>query len=338
MASSSTSLLLPTANFGKWKMTSFSESITEGLKQGGPFSLARGYFYAVTVAGVEIISPSLEAWFSGGKQRKAVFYVGTDHGITAPDAITQLQEMGVEVRLMVKYRGIYHPKALWLHGRTESLVWAGSNNLTRDGMLHNVEMGIQVVSKALPAEFRKWHDGIHAASKPASKALLKSYEAERDRHHQSETRKTDYGFTWSGKAEPDRKTGVQAGDLVLEIMPRETGPGGKQIQIPLEAASAFFNVPDDGSPREITLVDAQTNLAKTQTMRVYDNRTVRLSLSVLEYEHRPCVVIFRKTGQGIQFEIVSKNIAPGRYKALIGKCTEGGEGRRLWGLVTEKGR
>ena len=115
---------------------------------------------------------------------------------------------------------------------------------------------------------------------------------------------------------------VQTGDLVVEIMPRETGPDGKQIQLPKEAAVRFFGLQNSvGASRQLTLSPIGTMQSRTLTMTLFGNNTARLSITELDYRDRPCVIIFHPQGRGsFAFEIVQQSIFPARYRRLLSLC------------------
>jgi hypothetical protein len=233
-------------------------------------------------------------WAKTVSNRKAIAYIGTDHALTDPDAVRKMVSDGVEVRLMMKYSGVFHPKVFWLFGPTEQKIWVGSNNLTRDGLLHNIEFATYVRSQLSNAALEEWHKNVEGGSVAYSDALISSYESER---HEYAKRRADTGtFTWSKKTEPppapapppptaraparstssQTKTAsakattiaAQPGDLVIEIMPRETGMGGKQVQLPKDAAVRFFGLGDRvGATKDLALVEVGTSASRQLRLR-----------------------------------------------------------------------
>ena len=145
-------------------------------------------------------------------------------------------------------------------------------------------------------------------------------------------------FTWRERSDLpfQRHSPVQAGDLVVEIMPRETGPGGKQIQLPVTAAREFFGLAD---AQEITLAErGRPESIRHLTMTMFPNHTARLAISELEYRDRPCVILFHRVGtHRYEFEIVRESIVPKHYRQLLReRCNrQTRQGSRRWGIIEE---
>ena len=248
-----------------------------------------------------------------------------------------MKKDGAEVHLMQAYRGVFHPKVVWLAGSGRNAVWVGSNNLTRDGLLNNIEFAVLIESNAVAAGLTQWADAVATGSSPLSVDLLNSYAAERQRFERKRAAAKDTTFTWSRKQEP-RKEGTQSpvrqGDLVVEIMPEETR-GGTQIQIPRAAAAQFFGLQRVGQTTTIRLQRKGATETRPLVVTVFQNNTVRLSINELEYRDRPCVMTFRKDLRNrVVFEIVPKSIFPTRYQELLAKCTQQTRaGSRRWALL-----
>jgi hypothetical protein len=242
----------------------------------------------------------------------------------------------IDVRLMKTYRGVFHPKVVWLTGAANHLVWVGSNNLTRDGLLHNIEFAALIKARAVPDGLERWADAVASGSVPATPDVLKSYRTERDTFENRRASAKAITFTWSRKQEPEKKEALKAdllkGDLVIEIMPQETR-GGNQIQLPKEAAGDFFGLRDVGDQKTVTLRPLDGSDSRQLVITVFQNNTVRLSINELEYRDRPCVMVFRKRRGGslIEFEIVPESIYPTRYRSLLAAChRQTRDGSRRW--------
>lgn len=327
---------LPTGSFSMWKVAEFRDSLNSTLKEDrekGDAQL-RLYFYAVTKRGWDEIRTSTLSWMKFDRQRKVSAYVGTDHAITDPEGLKAMDADGVTVRLMSNYRGVFHPKVVWLNRSTQCQVWIGSNNLTRDGLLNNIEFAAMIQSDDVPQELRKWADEIHAGSITLTEDNLSSYRKERRKFERVRMRSGMATFTWCLKREPPAaKRSAAKGDLVVEVMPKETGKGGKQIQIPTQAAKEFFKLSDS---RIVTLTEKNNRRSKRElTMTLFSNRTVRLVINELEYRDRPCLILFHRTGSDrYQFEIIPESIFPTRYRDLLALCgRQTRSGSRRWGIV-----
>ena len=324
---------LPTGSFDTWSVTALRDSIAiELAKDKSSLSLAM-FFYAVTTSGWSEIRKPVERWMRGKTARSVVAYVGTDHALTDPAAVTLMIRSGLDVRLMRTYRGVFHPKVIWLAGGTQNCVWVGSNNLTRDGLLHNIEFAVLIKAREALPQLARWAQEVASGSAPASDELLSSYKAERDKFQQKQASANSTTFTWSRKKEPEKSkiTRITKGDLIVEIMPEETR-GGNQVQLPKQAAREFFGLNKIGDQTEIELVRLGSSEIHPLIITVFANNTIRISINELEYGDRPCVIIFRKKStKKISFEIVPENIYPSRYRSLIKMCTrQTRTGSRRW--------
>jgi len=328
--------LLPTCNFDSWAVKSLRDSLLSELAADESSATLLLFFYAITTSGwLEIRAPVLK-WQKAKSARVVTVYVGTDHGITDPAAIESMQQAGLDVRLMESYRGIFHPKVVWLKGQHSNLVWVGSNNLTKDGLLHNIEFAVLIKSRNVPVDLNRWAEAVASASTSLTAALIASYKHERNDFEKRRASAKSTTFTWSKKREPESAPGptISQGDLILEIMPEETR-GGNQIQIPKQAAQCFFGLIGVGDQTTIFLRRRGTSEARELVVTVFENNTIRLSINELEYRDRPCVIVFHKEHGGVvEFEIVSESIFPSRYRDLIALCNrQTRAGSRRWDIV-----
>ncbi|QJR14659.1 phospholipase D-like domain-containing protein [Usitatibacter palustris] len=322
---------LPTLTGADWTVTALRDSVLEALSDATGEHL-RMYFYAVTLSGWQEFRRALRRWRSGKDGRTLIAYVGTDHAITDAEAMRAMVEDGVSVRVMTNYTGVFHPKVVWLQGAKKNWVWIGSNNLTRDGLLNNVEFAALIKSSVVPRTLKRWAQEVHDGSTEATDELLDDYENERIDYAQ---RRVALGtFTWSkreqltvrrkrGKRHGSASPGLIArrGDLVLEVMPRETGQDGKQIQLPMAAAHRFFGLPAIvGATKAIALTPAWTKDSRTLTMTIFANHTVRIVVRELDYRDRPCVLLIRKKAGSFSFEIVTRSAFPAKYRNLVQRC------------------
>lgn len=329
---------LPTWVSAKWSVAAFRDSLISALGTDRSGAVLKMYFYAVTQSGWDQVRQPVLQWRDGAKDREVILYVGTDHGITDPSALRQISEDGVDVRLMLEYHGVFHPKVVWLWGTRKQIVWVGSNNLTRDGLLNNIEFAMLVKAQTTPRPLKRWTQSIEAASTVLTQDLLKSYERQRQTFEKLRARAKATTFIWKQKIEPQVQPTthvVDTGSLIVEVMPRETGGDGRQLQLPTRAASKFFNVRQVGSSKTINLRTKGESIFRALTMTMFGNNTVRIVIRDLEFRDRPCMIVFRKmSNKKFEYEIVSQNIFPSRYKALLALCSERTrKGSRRWRIV-----
>lgn len=327
--------LLPTMQDAAWTVARFHDSFLSLLSTEREAHELRLYFYAVTSQGWRLVRRRVRQWLGQAAGRRIVAYVGTDHGITDPDALDAMRADGVSVKLLLHYDGVYHPKVVWFVGDTGGgILLVGSNNLSLDGLLYNVEFATLTRLGAADGNLTAWHDAIDGCSVDLTADLLDSYRVEREGFG---SRRAAAGvaatFTWSRRtgvrrrgprrARPARGLGAaRRGDLILEIMDRETGTGGSQIQIPMNAAQPSFGLPNRGGASiQVHLRNTATGEDRVLTMTRYANHTTRLVIHELDYRDRPCVIVFRRTAPSrFSFEIVRESLEPSRYRALIGQC------------------
>lgn len=329
---------LPTWISGKWSVAAFRDSLISTLHADSSCTKLAMYFYAVTQSGWDQLRQSILAWKECDGKRKIFLFVGTDHGITDPSALKQISEDGINVRVMREYHGIFHPKVIWLQGSKRHVVWVGSNNLTRDGLLNNVEFALLARTREMPSALKRWSREIETASTKLSPKLLKSYESQRREFEKKRARAGTATFTWKGRIEQKKKKTAPAavdGSLIIEVMPRETGGEGRQLQLPVKAASNFFGVKGVGSSKIISLREKGGAFSRQLTITLFGNNTVRIVISNLEYRDRPCVLVFRKMGnKRFEYEIVPESIFPSRHRRLIALCTnQTRHGSRRWGIA-----
>jgi len=325
---------LPTFQGGEFSFAAFRESVLATLNEDSEHTKLGLMFYAVTDLGWSEFRTAVTQWRSRGQGRQAIAYIGTDHAITDPLALQRMASDRIDVRLMMRYSGIYHPKVVWLSSDAHHIVWVGSNNLTREGLRNNIECATVVKSADVHPHFLQWVEAIDRASSPLTNELLADYQKERDTF--GATRVNVGTFTWSKKQEPQAPPAIaRAGDLVVEVMPRETGQGGKQVQLP-KPAIQFFGLPNRvGASRSVRLTYAGGINPRTLTMRIFSNLTVRLVLNELDYRDRPCVLVFNQSSANrFEYEIVQRSIEPVRYRQLLQLCTrQTRTGSRRWGIA-----
>jgi len=332
----------PTIRTAAWSMAHFHDAAIELLDQDRTGRELRLYFYAVTLSGWRRFATSIRQWKRAVAGRTVAAYIGTDHALTDPEALTKMVGDGVGVRLLTNYKGVYHPKVIWLVCPDRSVILSGSNNLTEDGLRNNVEFATVVELARIDAQLQRWHDAIHAASEPASPTLIGSYKSEKERFGAARAKKGVAGtFTWSKRTSrvaavapvgrPLGGDGAIPGDLILEVMPRETSEEGRQVQIPMAAAGQFFGLgPNLRDFVQLTLRNVATTESRSLRLTHNTNSTARLSIRELEYRSRPCVLLFRRVSPTrFDFELVMRAIDPDRYGSLISRCPQV-RPRRRW--------
>ena len=355
-------------------MTGFLDAARDLLQTDRAATELRLYFYAVTGTGWGELSAGIAAWKAAIRVRAVAAYVGTDHALTEQAALKAMSLAGVGVRLLRRYNGVYHPKVLWFVDGDAGHLLVGSNNLTLDGLKNNIEFATLTRLTAPDANLAGWHNAVHNASDALTDGLLASYSREREAFGKARAKTKVAGtFTWSQRssggtppsgpagrvraargaapvaprpapipAVPALVPGLAAplvGDLIIEIMPLETGTDGSQIQIPMQSARQFFGLRDGPRARiRVSLRSVATSDQRDLTMTRFGNATARLIIRELDYRDRPCLVLFRRgTGRVFDFEIVRESIDPNRYRALLRLCgPPTRKGSRRWILIAPR--
>lgn len=333
----SESELLPTGAFGSWAVTALRDSLINRLGEDQHGESLDLYFYAVTLSGWQSVRKSIQKWRQRDAARCSTIYAGTDHGITDPDALSAMSDDGISVRLMQTYSGVYHPKVIRLSSPKSESIWVGSNNLTRDGLLNNIEFAVLIEGNAIPSSFLKWIKGVHAGSTALTDALLETYRQERTKFEKGRAAAKSTTFTWSQRSEPVKEAAqpkLRGGELIIEVMPEETR-GGNQVQLPREAAKHLFGLKEAGDQVEIQLKQLGSAEYRKLVISVFANKTVRVSINDLEYRDRPCMIILhRKAPKKFEFEIIPESIFPSRYRSLLAACTnQTRAGSRRWTIA-----
>lgn len=328
--------LIPTGIFSSWAITSFRDSLIAELEKKSKATELQLFFYAVTLSGWNEVSSAVKRWQSAKARRKVTMYVGTDHGITDPDALETMKRDGVSVQLMVNYSGVFHPKLVWLSGSAEHVVWIGSNNLTRDGLANNIEFAAVIRTDRVPDRLHDWARGVTDGSVPLDAELLDSYRSERAQFERRRAATKSMTFTWSRRTEPISRSTPRPrrGDLILEVMPEETR-GGNQVQLPKEAVRQFLGLEEIGDQVLIKLKQKGKGTFRNLLVSVFSNNTVRISINELEYRDRPCVLVLRKLSTNrLEFEIIPAAVFPTRYRLLLAACTnQTRSGSRRWVII-----
>jgi len=296
---------------------SLTDELAKAGKTPGTITLC---YYAAKVSGWRKIAPALKAWKAGGG-RMIRAYIGTDSGLTDPAALDEMVEAGVELFLLTDYVGVYHPKVIHWETKQGEQAWIGSHNLSGAGLEDNIEFGIRVTGDNVAA-WSDWMALLNAASIEGTKTEIAAYRKEREAF--AKAHKTPPRFVWSKRKAPVVKgkskkattlAALEADVLALELMDRETGAGGKQIQPPIPSLP-FFGSLGKGASKLISARFKGDPAWHQLTLTKMANSTARLHIAELDYGDRPGFILFRRDGQAYVYEIVSEASQPARYQQL----------------------
>jgi len=313
------------------------DSIIEGLEEDFQGTELYLFFFAVKESGWEQIREACIEWM-GNNEGRIIAYIGTDLGITTPEAIELMIDDEVQVFLVTDYPHTFHPKLVCIFdGDGKGTIWSGSNNLTISGMTRSAEFGTRIDIDQQPQELIDWIQMVDEYSTEATPEMIVEYREQLALHRVREG--TDIGgggfgglrrFIWRR-----REQSLAANlHLVIEVL-GEPG-GGAQVQIPTSMvnpnpARDFF-----GSTCQIdNVVNISLGLRQegevnyqNRILRVFGNNTIRVSVGrffgVVELQNsRPCLLVFSHDGvhengnRRFLLRRVTQAEEPWRYQRLI---------------------
>ncbi|MDE2990587.1 MAG: hypothetical protein OXU21_05915 [Chloroflexota bacterium] len=335
--------ILPTWSLkGGAVRTSFQDGLTQFLESDNSSSRVNIYLYEVTRAGWDSISQSVNVWLAKRKSRRVNVYCGLSNWLTEPSALTEMMEaFPRRVWVVKRGHGIFHPKSYIFRARRRAYCFVASNNLTQAGMSANFEMGARLTvpdtDNANWKALDEWESTVKSISTPLTKGLLTIYEEEYEqmrrlpREHPGIVGKSRVRF---------HATATSAGlpsarGAVMEVMPKETGTRGSQLQIPKQVAVSLFEL-TPGGQRNVTLRDVETGEVANLTLTDYGNNTRRLSIGRLTQVEKPRIIWFKERGAMFDFNIVSKATDPSEYDRLLSLCPfQTSPNSKRWGMYED---
>ena len=335
--------ILPTWSLsGGSARTSFRDGLTQFLESDNGSNRLNIYLYEVTRAGWDLIWPSISVWLAKRKSRRANVYCGLSNWLTEPSALSEMMEaFPRRVWVVKRGHGIFHPKSYIFRAHRRANCFVASNNLTRAGMSSNFEMGARLTvpdtDKANWKALDEWESTVRSISTMLTKDLLAIYEEEYEqmkrlpREHPGIVGKSRIRFhaTATSAGLPSAK------GAVMEVMPKETGTGGSQLQIPKQVAVSLFGLAQGGQ-RNVTLKDVETGDVVNLTLTDYGNNTRRLSIGRLRQVEKPRIIWFKESDAVFDFNIVSKATDPSEYDRLLSLCPfQTSSNSKRWGMYED---
>jgi hypothetical protein len=269
-------------------------------------------------------------------------YCGLSNWLSEPKALADMMHhLPRRVWVVQRNHSVFHPKAFIFRSNRCAECFVGSNNLTQAGLNSNFEMAVQLtIRKTNETEWDwldKWEYAVHSIATRLTKNILTSYEEE----YQQMIRLPRSHSPVVGKYRARLKAATTSAVLpaprsaIMEVMPRETGSGGSQLQIPKEVATALFNLPLGGQ-RNIVLRDLHTNKQTNLTLTDYGNNTRRLSINRLTQVQKPRIIWFRKINGIFEFDIVSRATDPIEFHRLLALCPcQSTYNSKRWGMYED---
>ncbi|HEU4369277.1 MAG TPA: phospholipase D family protein [Methylomirabilota bacterium] len=142
----------------------FGQALAADLPTASQLSVAVAFAKESALSTVEV-----ESWCRPG--RRLQLLAGTDFALTELQVLRRLEATGfADCRIYHSIAGqVFHPKIYILESTDERIVYVGSSNLTRGGLLDNVEANVRMrARRGTPAieQPRDVFDGCSAASSP----------------------------------------------------------------------------------------------------------------------------------------------------------------------------
>src|SRR5216683_8193877 len=277
--------------------------------------------YAVSLKGWALIRSSVRGFHNRLPHRQVIAFIGLDHLLTEPEALRAMNEAGVAVNVISRWPNTFHPKVFAFLGTDTIAILSGSNNLTKRGLTSNYEFAARIdIENTRPSRFMEWLDRVERVAEPLSPRRLASYLSEYGsarrlrRPFIATTRDRIRQLT--GKSSPAARRFTTA---IVEVMDRETGTEGTQIQIPMEIVRTFFGLKANTS-RSFVVKNDDTGDRRSLKLTAFNNNTARLSLFEVNREARPCVLELWWQGAELHFRVVRQATNPGEYKRHMDVC------------------
>jgi hypothetical protein len=276
------------------------------------------FSYAVSLKGWELIRSSVERFRKQLPGRNVIAYIGLDHLLTEPEALRAMSQNGVEVYVISRWPDTFHPKVFAFLATEKTVILSGSNNLTKRGLTSNYEFALRIDMKNVkPNPFTDWLARVDRVADRLTKPLLASYSSDYltarrlRRLSLPTTRQRLKQIT--GRSSPVLRRFTRA---IIEVMDRETGTEGTQIQIPMEVVRTFFAM-GAGDSTTIMVENDASGVRRELRLTAFGNNTARLSLFEVNRAARPCVLDLWWEGPELRFRVVSQASNRREYRRLL---------------------
>jgi hypothetical protein len=313
--------LLPThPDNGRGDAVDFLDAFRNECRQNSSAKQLLIVTYAASLKGWKLIQRSVNVFRTRKGKRVVRAYVGLDHLLTHPDALKAMQKSGIAVKTVSSWPDVFHPKLFAFIGGEEVTLLVGSNNLTHRGMQSNYEFALRVVLSLEDAKkLSSWLAEIDGVAKRLTVKALGEYlgdfqGAQNLRRTVPAPRERIRQLT--RQSVPVERRFSRA---IVEVMPRETGTQGTQIQMPMEVVRAFFGMEAGKESTAISVVndDDNTGTPRSLTLTDFQNNTARLSLSEVNFQARPCVIELWWEGVELRFRVVRQATNGSEYSRLL---------------------
>jgi HKD family nuclease len=151
--------------------TSQTFDLLSAIKSASSIRLATAFAHKT---GWDILAPAIAE-----SKAEKILLAGTSFFQTEPSVLWKwlhMSKSGEAKAALHNGKGVtFHPKVLLVEGK-KTFAIVGSGNLSKGGLIDNVECGVFVDSSTMLSELRDWFDGVFKAGEPLCDAIVLDYE------------------------------------------------------------------------------------------------------------------------------------------------------------------
>jgi len=320
------------------------ENINKALK-----SKTYDHFYVLVAyiswAGIDLIHEELEKFYDKGG--RVSFIIGVADNSTEYHVLKYLKDRLPKAQINIFYAPgnfEFHPKMYFFKGKNDSQLFIGSNNLTNGGLNLNSECCAKInfkqnIEPEMYASVMKVWATYGKPNKPFYKSNIKKVDnkfllnyskcvSKKKSKSNSSLRKSlsklfpKVNIPLNAKHKLNKKIikneqpkKIVKGRIFLLEVKKETGAGGTQVQLPIEAINEFFNV--EINKNQTIEVQVNSEPKRPAVICHFKNHTHRISFNEIIKFNRPLIIKFMKiSDQSYKVSFVQGAL----FKKLIKKC------------------
>jgi len=327
-----------------------SKEINDALLSGR-FKAFRALVAYVSWGGIGLIHEKLETFYDQGNNLSLIIGVGDDG--SEIDVLRYFKQRFPKADINIFYAPTqnykFHPKVYMFSGNKESLIFIGSNNLTKGGLFCNSECSTKLeihhkkdkkIYDSLNVLWKTYSDpkppffigNLHKLSKKLFAVYPKSG-AKKQKVKQTTFNKLLESIFPSIKIPAIPKTTLQRqfvrhkkqvrlskkcrGKVLFLQVLKETGLSGTQVQIPREVIEGYFNVPTTG--HQTIEIQIEKGAIRPAVICHFKNNTHRISFPEIAKFRRPLLMKFINEDSKL-YKVNS--LKGSNYKKGLKKCTK----------------
>jgi len=330
----------------------------EKALSGNRYSEFRALIAYVSWGGINLIRKGLETFHDSGNSISLI--IGLGGGINESQTLRYLMQRLPRAKICVFHSSTknytFHPKIFIFRNIDVSLFFIGSNNATGGGLFCNTECCVKIQAensrdKDLCDKINQIWDcylnprmPFHSKNlKEVSEKFLSVYsKTEKKRPQKDKIDEEVFSHIFPGvdmsafpvqvlplKREKKKKFTVKGNIMLMEILRKETGADGTQVQLPREAIVDYFGFPTQG--HQTVELQFKGKASRPAVFSHFGNNTHRVSLQEITGLRRPLVIKFKREG----LNIYSAELIVGKaYAHAIKKCNrQTRKYARRWAII-----